>query len=37
MAKIAHGGRSSESSVNELLKKGHAERPNGFFNKSQNQ
>ena len=30
-----HGGRSSETSVNELLKEGHAESPNGFAIKSE--
>ena len=30
-----HGGRSSEISVNEFLKKGHAESSNGFAIKSQ--
>ena len=31
------GGRSSETSVNNLLKEGHTESPNGFVIKSQNQ
>ena len=33
---MVHGGRSSETSVNKLLKEGHAESPNGFVIKSQN-
>ena len=32
---MVHGGRSSDTSVNELLKEGHAESPNGFVIKSQ--
>ena len=32
-----HSRRSSDTSVNELLKEGHAESPNGFVIKSQNQ
>ena len=31
---MVHGGRSSEISVNKLLKEGHAESPNGFVIKS---
>ena len=31
---LVQGGRSSETSVNELLKEGHAEDPNGFVIKS---
>ena len=31
---LVQGGRSSETLVNELLKEGHAESPNGFVIKS---
>ena len=34
---LMHGGRGSKISINELLKEGHAESPNGFAIKSQNQ
>ena len=32
-----HGGWSTETSGDKLLKEGHAERPSGFAVKSQNQ